>query len=200
MKTALLLASVLALASIAGCADTKKRDDSAGNQHGGMDGHHEHAEAAHDHRTHMGEHVQTRNVTGDVLLSLAVPTRTINIGGSYAYPFTPDANTTGYVFELEWTPSTPLSEKLSLVARLHVDDQDPAILVAGAPEPLAEARGASPLRIAVEDDQFQPGTTYDVLVRADGEPVGVAVHQPFLLHVVAFHDVAFDPDHAMPDA
>ena len=137
----------------------------------------------------------TDTFDGDILLSTATPVRTLNNGGAFSTVLEVKKNTTGVILELEWDAVSPASQQLSMWVRpagsgsLTVPP-DPAILTTGAP--LAKADGASPLRLALPADLFPEAGDYDVVIRASAQPVGVAVNQPFTIHITTFADMAFD--------
>lgn len=134
---------------------------------------------------------------GDVLLSVATPARTVNNGGAFIPAvLETDANTTGYVLELEWTAASPASEELSLWVRPEgtgAVSPDNAANLADNPPPTARADGPSPLRLALPIADLSEAESFDVVVRAAGQ-AGAAAQQTVTLHVTTFRDVAFDPD------
>lgn len=137
----------------------------------------------------------TERIEGDIMLSTATPVRSLNYGGAFSYPFTPAANDSGYVIEVEWDAATPFSEEMSVWLRPSnvgmIPPQDPSEFVM-APSPLRQADGASPLKITVPIADLEPDVEYAVIVRASAAPVGVAANQPFTIHFTAFVDAAFD--------
>lgn len=137
----------------------------------------------------------TEEIAGDIQASAATPVRSVNYGGAFSNVIEVQENTTGYVFELEWTAATPASEELSIWVRPagvgNIPPEDPAEFVATSP-PLGQADGASPLRIAMPFDAFGEAGEYEVVVRASAAPIGVAANQPFTLYVTSFTDVPFD--------
>lgn len=137
----------------------------------------------------------TEEIDGDILLSIATPVRTINNGGAFVNLFEVEENTTGFVFEVEWSAATPASEQLSVWVRPsgvgNVPPQDPTDLVMTSP-PLGKVDGASPLRLAMPFDAFGETGEYEIVVRASAQPVGAAAQQPFTLHLTTFTDIPFD--------
>lgn len=139
---------------------------------------------------------QTEEVAGDIQISAASPARTVNYGGAFTTVIELKDNITGFVLELEWDAATPFSESLSMWVRpagagaIGVPP-DPSLVTGTAP-PLAKVDGASPLRVALAADAFPEPGEYDVVVRATGQPVGVALGQSFTMHVTRFDGIAFD--------
>lgn len=139
--------------------------------------------------------ISTEVVDGDIQVSVATPARTVNYGGAFSTAFTLTEATNGVVLELEWAAATPASEQLSVWVRPAgagvVDPTDPQGL-ASTSEPLAQADGASPLRLALPASAFPELGDYDIVVRAAAAPAGVAANQPFSLHMSFFQGLPFD--------
>ena len=138
----------------------------------------------------------TEEVPGDIQVSAATPVRTVNNGGTFSTVIELKENTTGFVLELEWTPTTPASESLSMWVRgagtgSVTVPPDPA-LVTNTDPPLAQVDGPGPLRLALAADAFPEPGEYDVVIRASAEPVGFAANQPFTIHLTTFEGIAFD--------
>ncbi len=133
----------------------------------------------------------TDTTEDNLAASVARPMGTSSFGGSTI--ITPSSNVTGFVIEIEWTPSTPASQEMSLwVRRAGAGDvmANPTILVMPV-TPVAVVSGASPLRLALAADAFPEEADYEVLFRA-AQPVGIAVDQPFTRHISTFAGMAFD--------
>lgn len=138
---------------------------------------------------------ETDEIDGDIVFSAATPVRSVNNGGAFLTTIELTENITGFVLEVEWSAATPASERLSVWVRpagtgTVTVPPDPSIVTAGAPT--AQVDGTSPLRLALAADAFPEAGEYDVVVRASAQPVGVAVNQPFTIHVTTFQDIAFD--------
>lgn len=137
----------------------------------------------------------TEEIAGDVQVSVATPLRTVNNGGSFSAPLAVNETHTGFVVELVWEAASPAAEELSVWVREAgaggIPPSDPAALLV-APEPLARVSGASPLRVPLPASAFPGAGEYEILVRAAAEPAGVALDQPFTLHVTTFDALPFD--------
>lgn len=145
----------------------------------------------------------TETIEGSIQFSAATPIRSSNYGGAFVNFFEVASNFTGVVVEVEWAATSPLSEQLSVWVRPsdagNIPPNDPVeFLIAGPP--LAQADGASPLRLALPLDAFPEEGEYEIVVRASAQPVGVAVEQPYTLHLTLFEDVAFDEAFTALDA
>lgn len=97
---------------------------------------------------------------------------------------------TGYVLELAWTPSTPLSEQLTLEVRPANDD--PVDTNAA----IAAATGKGTLYLAVAASEFPTAGDYAIVVKAAGDPAGAAANQDYTLTVATFEDMEFDPTYS----
>ncbi|HVM45417.1 MAG TPA: hypothetical protein VM582_05725 [Candidatus Thermoplasmatota archaeon] len=141
----------------------------------------------------------TEEIAGEIMLSAATPVRTINYGGAFVNYVDLTDDVTGFVFELEWTPSSGASRSLSMWIRPagvgNLPPDNLLDLVATSP-PLARADGASPLRIALAASDFPEPGEYEIVVRAAAAPVGVAASQPFTLHVTTFAGLEFDAEYS----
>lgn len=138
----------------------------------------------------------TQEVSGEVQVAASTPARSFNYGGTFATALALNETLEGVIVEVTWSASTPASESLSVWVREagagSIPPEDPSDL-ATAPEPLATASGESPLRLVLEKGAFDPGD-YQILVRADAAPVGVAFQQPYTLFLTTFEaGVPFDP-------
>jgi hypothetical protein len=136
----------------------------------------------------------TDRIAGHILTSTTVPGRSFNFGGSFVGTFEHTESTTGYVLEVAWAPNSDFTEQLSLWVRPAgvgaIDPTNPN-LVTGA-ENIVRLDGGSPLRLAIPAADFPEPGMYEWVVRATGEPAGVAVSQTFLMHFTPFDGMAFD--------
>lgn len=143
----------------------------------------------------------TNVLQGSIMISAGTPVRTVNYGGAFVNEFPVEETFNGIVFELEWTPSSAASQELSLWVReagvASVPPEDPAALLFAA-GPLAKAEGASPLRLTLAPDAFPESGMYEVVVRAVEN--GVAVEQPYTLHVTTFEGTEYDETFSALDA
>lgn len=134
---------------------------------------------------------KTEKLDATIQYSAATPMRAT--GGTVPTTIKPSANITGYVIEVEWTPSAPMNDELALWVRATGagDITNPANFPM-PPQPIAKVIGQSPLRLAIAAADFPDDAEYDVLIRAS-EP-GVAVNQDLIVHVTTFKDVPFDAE------
>ncbi len=142
-----------------------------------------------------GRAPSTETFEGVIETSVATPLRTLNLRGAFSTTFKFESNTTGVIAEVEWTASTPASEKLSVWVRATgagmLPPQDPTEVVMPV-APVAMQNGVSPIRIALLAEAFPEQGGYDVIVRAAAEPFGVAVNQPFTAYVTTFAEIPFN--------
>ncbi len=101
----------------------------------------------------------------------------------------PTENTTGYVFELEWTPSTTDPATFSLVLSYNPRSSATSsqYLV------IARASGGSPLRLAIGADQFHTNESHTLSVYPGASPGGLIFEKPVRLQVSEFRERPFDP-------
>lgn len=134
----------------------------------------------------------TETLEGDVLVSAATPARTLNFGGAYVFGLAVGPNATGHVVEVEWAAATPATQTLAVWVRpAGAGAVGPEALTSSG-EPLGMAQGPSPLRIALPAEAYPEPGDYEIVVRAAAAPVGVALSQPFTMHVTTFLDIPFD--------
>lgn len=136
--------------------------------------------------------IVTDDLDGMIEAAVATPAVSFNSGGTFSFPIQPGGNVTGFVLELVWDAAAPTNEELDLWVRVTGAGQippDPQHVP--APGPIAKATGPSVLRLALPADAFPDDSQYDVIVRA-ASPGGLAMQQPFTLHVTTFQDVPFD--------
>lgn len=179
MRPAILVILIACAATLAGCISTPG-------------GELEPADATLDEGV-LDAAPQTEHISGSILASAGTPARTVNYGGEFAAELPVGPGFNGVVIELEWEPTSAANEALSVWVRDagagNLPPDDPMELVMPS-EPLARAEGSGPLRLALVADMFPSENTYEIIVRATSS--GVAVEQPFSLHVTTFEDVAFD--------
>lgn len=144
--------------------------------------------------------LETEVLEGEAAIAVATPAASLNFNpptasGPFQFPLERPDNATGYVLELTWDATTPLSEAMDLwVRRADTGNIPPMDPTNPAPEPpAATATGTSPLSLTVAEDDLDEDLDYEILVRAPSEMgVGAALLQPFELHVTTFIDQPVD--------
>lgn len=189
----LLVAALLVAAPFAGCIgeDSAQTTDDEGIE-----------QASVSNRTNGT--IDTETLEGEVAFSVATPAVSFNFnpgtaGGPFQFELDRPSNATGYVIEVTWEPATPASENLDVWVRDasegNIPPSDPTNPVPAGP--VASATGSSPLKLAIAEEDLEEDPTYNVLVRAPSDMgAGVAVNQPFTLHLTTFEDRAFDPEYS----
>ncbi|MBI2077657.1 MAG: hypothetical protein HYT80_04690 [Euryarchaeota archaeon] len=126
--------------------------------------------------------------------SWATPVRAFNQGGP-AKLIKPDANTTGFIVEVAWTPVNQASTKMSVWIRKEgdgaVSPNNPTFLV-NSPPPLKQKDGTSPIKIPLPKDAFKEPVNYQVYLRSSADPVGATVNQPAKMYLTQFQDLSFN--------
>lgn len=189
----LLVAALLVAAPFAGCI---------GEDSGQTTDNDELEQASVSNRTNGT--IDTEALEGAVAFSAATPAVSFNFnppmaGGPFLFELERPSAATGYVIEVTWEPTTPASENLDVWVRDanegNIPPSDPTDPLPASP--VATATGSSPLQLAIAEEDLEEDTPYNVIVRAPSDMgAGVAVNQPFTLHLSTFEDRPFNPDYS----
>lgn len=188
MRGGTILAALLLTAAAAGCIGGTDDDELA---------------PANTTPTDTNETVgslETEMFEGEVAISVATPAVSFNSNppgsnGPFQFALERPDNATGYVLEVTWDATTPLSESMDVwVRRTDTGNIPPMDPTNPVPEPpAATATGTSPLSLTVAEDDLEDDLDYEILVRAPSDMgAGAAVMQPFELHVTTFIDQPVD--------